>query len=109
MLVGDVRCATAGFGSSWKLSGGSMLSSAVTNVSKKPQVRRAISRSAWASSAEIGGSPDSCEGRLIQRAMAGASSHRTMNGAATGVEPGLPDATSPAATMARPTPPAIWR
>ena len=45
ILVGDVRWATTGFGSSWKLSGGSMLSAAVTNVSKKRQVRRAISRS----------------------------------------------------------------
>ena len=56
MLVGEVRCAIAGFGSSWKLSGGSMWSSAVTNVSKKRQVRRAISRSACVSAAETGGS-----------------------------------------------------
>jgi hypothetical protein len=41
MLVGDVRWATTGFGASWKLSGGSMWSSGVTNVSKKRQVRRA--------------------------------------------------------------------
>ena len=45
-LVGEVRWASAGTGSSWKLSGGSMLSAAVTKVSKNRQVRRAISRSA---------------------------------------------------------------
>ena len=45
MLVGEVRCATTPRGSSWKLSGGRWLSSAVTKVSKKRQVRRAISRS----------------------------------------------------------------
>ena len=39
MLVGEVRCATTGFGSSWKLSGGSAWSSGATNVSKKRQVR----------------------------------------------------------------------
>ena len=41
MLVGEVRCATTGFGSSWKLSGGSIRSSGVTKVSKKRQVLRA--------------------------------------------------------------------
>ena len=41
-----------GAGSSWKLSGGSMWSAAVTKVSKNRQVRRAISRSAWASAAD---------------------------------------------------------
>ncbi len=33
-LVGEVRWASTGLGSSWKLSGGSMLSAGVTNVSK---------------------------------------------------------------------------
>ena len=45
-MVGEVRWARTGAGSSWKLSGGSMLSLGVTKVSKKRQVRRAISRSA---------------------------------------------------------------
>ncbi len=41
MLVGEVRWATTPRGSSWKLSGGSQLSVAVTKVSKKRQVLRA--------------------------------------------------------------------
>ena len=36
----------AGAGSSWKLSGGSMLSADVTKVSKNRQVRRAVRLSA---------------------------------------------------------------
>ena len=40
MLVGEVREAINGVGTSWKLSGGSMWSVAVTKVSKKRQVRR---------------------------------------------------------------------
>ena len=43
---GEVRWASAGTGSSWKLSGGSMWSAAVTKVSKYRQVRRAIIRNA---------------------------------------------------------------
>ena len=39
MLVGDVRRATTGAGSSWKLSGASQLVSAVTKRSKKRQCR----------------------------------------------------------------------
>src|SRR6185369_7418006 len=45
MLVGEVRLATTPRGSSWKLSGGRWLCSAVTKVSKKRQVRRATRRS----------------------------------------------------------------
>ena len=45
MFVGEVRCATTGPGSSWKLSGGSPWSSGPTNVSKNRQVRRAVRRS----------------------------------------------------------------
>ena len=41
MLVGEVREAIAGAGYSWKLSGGSQLSSGPTNSAKKRQVRRA--------------------------------------------------------------------
>ena len=37
MLVGEVRIATTGSGSSWKLSGASQWVSAVTNRSKKRQ------------------------------------------------------------------------
>ena len=37
MFVGDVRIATTGSGSSWKLSGASQLVSAVTKRSKKCQ------------------------------------------------------------------------
>ena len=44
MLVGEVREATSGTGSSWKLSGGSQLSRAVTKVSKNRQVLRAVRR-----------------------------------------------------------------
>ena len=44
MFVGEVRWATTGFGSSWKLSGGSAWSSDPTKVSKKRHVRRAVRR-----------------------------------------------------------------
>ena len=40
--MGEVRVANMGTGSSWKLSGGNQLSLAVTNVSKKRQVLRAV-------------------------------------------------------------------
>ena len=40
MFVGLVRDAMIGAGYSWKLSGGSQFSSAVTKVSKNRQVRR---------------------------------------------------------------------
>ena len=62
--AGRARCSSAtsgaprpASGSSWKLSGGSMWSSAVTKVSKKRQVRRATPRSARASAAPIGVRP----------------------------------------------------
>ena len=44
MFVGEVRWATSGAGSSWKLSGGRALSAGPTKVSKKRQVRRPIRR-----------------------------------------------------------------
>ena len=47
MLVGEVRIATTGSGSDWKLSGASQCVSAVTNRSKKCPVP--ASRSAWPS------------------------------------------------------------
>ena len=49
--MGEVRCARTGLRSSWKLSGGSMWSAAVTKVSKKRHVRRATSRRHRASAA----------------------------------------------------------
>ena len=97
MLVGEVRWATTGRGSSWKLSGGSQLSSAVTNVSKKRQLRRAAVRMICRSS------PVSCSGgrvtigRLIKRATAGERAQRTANAAATArVSPELDAAITPA-------------
>jgi len=47
MLVGELLCATTGCGSSWKLSGGSQFSVAVTNAVKNRHVRRAMRRSCW--------------------------------------------------------------
>ena len=53
MLVGDVRCATTGCGSSWKLSGGRHGPPAPTKVSKKRQVRRADQRAATSASSSV--------------------------------------------------------
>ena len=66
---------------------------AVTNVSKKRQVRRAISRSDLASDAEIARLPASAGATLTQRAIAGANSQARMKGAATGMRraAGIPD------------------
>ncbi len=99
ILVGEVRWASAGTGSSWKLSGGSMWSAAVTKVSKNRQVRRAISRRAWASAADTDIWPASGGGRLAQRAIAGEAIHRAASGTARGHVP-CPDsrATSTART-----------
>jgi hypothetical protein len=69
----------------WKLSGGSMLSAVVTNVSKKRQVRRAISRNELASAWEITRLPASVGATLTQRATAGANSQARMKGTATGI------------------------
>ncbi len=44
MFVGEVREAMTGAGYSWKLSGGSQLSSGPTKSAKKRQVRRADAR-----------------------------------------------------------------
>src|SRR5207237_9780365 len=82
MLVGEVRAATAVAGSSWKLSGGSQFSSAVTKVSKKCQVLRAIRRSRVNWSALNSGAGCSM-GRLIHHAIQGAASQRTKNGTVT--------------------------
>lgn len=89
MFVGEVRCATTGSGSSWKLSGGRCRSAAVTNVSKKSQVRRPIRRN----------SPRSCTGacaieegamRLTRSATSGARHHSTTSGSATSRAHGRP-------------------
>ena len=86
-LVGEVRCASAGTGSSWKLSGGSMWSAAVTKVSKNRQVRRAISRRACASASDTDIRPALRGGRLVQRAIAGEAIHRAASGTARGHVP----------------------
>ena len=80
ILVGEVRCAITARGSSWKLSGGRWLSSAVTKVSKKRQVRRAISLSSRCCSAD--NSDFAAEGGvwLIRHAMAGAATHSSRKG-----------------------------
>ena len=109
MFVGDVRCATTGAGSSWKLSGGRPWSSGATKVSKNRQVRRAIRRTARTSAAGSCSAADSAGGRLIHRATTGASSHRITNGAAIQAAPGFATRTSGATTAAITTPPAICR
>ena len=80
-MVGEVRCATTGAGSSWKLSGGSMWSSGVTKVSKKRQVRRAVSRKALRVGRRQRRLPATRGGRLAQRATAGEAATAAANGA----------------------------
>src|SRR4030095_8491341 len=83
MLVGEVRAATVGVGSSWKLSGGSQFSSAVTKVSKKCQVLRAVRRrNCSCTSLNSGG--DTSIGRLIGQASHGAANQATSRGRAKG-------------------------
>src|SRR5579862_4931801 len=83
MLVGDVRWATTGRGSSWKLSGGSIRSSAVTKVSKYRQVRRATNLNARASAGDTAGCPATRVDLLIQTATAGDAAQRIRKGAAS--------------------------
>ena len=59
MLVGDVRCATTGAGSSWKLSGGRDGRPTPTKVSKKCHVRRAVSAQDVVVSSSVSGSTSS--------------------------------------------------
>src|SRR5271170_1996014 len=80
MFVGEVRCATTGTGSSWKLSGGRKFSWAVTNVSKNRHVRRESARRARTCSGESISWSEGRGGRLIQCATAGAAIHRAMKG-----------------------------
>src|SRR6266536_6093377 len=88
MFVGEVRCATNGTGSSWKLSGGSQLSSAPTKVSKKRQMRRATDLAKRKSSPLIIRSFSEV-GRLIQYATTGERAQATTNGQTTICEAGL--------------------
>src|SRR5688572_19581857 len=108
-FVGDVRCAITGCGSSWKLSGGSAWSSALTNVAKNRHVRRPIRRSVRASADESGAGPAVVVGMLIHRATAGDAIQSSSTGSATGHDAAFDHATTAAAAPARTTPPAIRR
>ena len=91
MLVGDVRWAITGAGSSWKLSGGRSCSCVVTWTSKYRHVRRATRRSASMSSRVA---PISAE-------LYGTQIFVATNGAAT------QNAATTPATSAAPPPPAM--
>jgi hypothetical protein len=108
-FVGEVRCATTGFGSSWKLSGGRAWCSAPTNVSKNRQVRRAINRRARASAAGRGFARTASLERLIQRATKGDITHSARKGRTTGQTSGRTAATTAAAAVASATPPLMRR
>src|SRR6185437_13835420 len=99
MLVGEVRWARTGFGSSWKLSGGRKVSSGPTKASKNRQVRRAVERRTVRSAGESSCVGDGGGGRLTQRAARGESPHSRRNGAAIATPSGRVTATrSPPAT-----------
>src|SRR4051794_25722817 len=99
MLVGDVRWATTGFGSSWKLSGGSQWSVGPTNVSKKLQVWRATRRSSFVSAGASGTSAVGGDW-LTQYPTSGARNQASRNGAATGRAAGFTSPTISASAMA---------
>ena len=105
MLVGDVRCARTGFGSSWKLSGGRKWSSGPTNASKNRHVRRAVERRRVTSSGASGDVARARGGRLIHRATSGERPQSRTNGAAMAQLPGLTKTTRAAATAASRTAP----
>ena len=109
MFVGDVRWATTGAGSSWKLSGGSPWSSGPTNVSKNSQVRRAVRRSDSMSASESSSDADSVADRLTHRATTGESSHSRMNGVAIEPALGFNVTTRTAVAAAATMPPIICR
>jgi hypothetical protein len=90
--------------SSWKLSGGRACSSSSTNVSKKRQVRRAMSRNERISWVDRVCVVVTSEGELIRHATAGASTQRRMNGVATAQAPGLSTTQSEPAPRATTTP-----
>ena len=81
MLVGEVRWAMSGAGSSCRLSGGSQWSAAPTWVSKNAQVRRASARKKSRCLA-CGTKRPALRGWLIHQAMRGEASHRISSGAA---------------------------
>ena len=83
MFVGEVREAIVGAGTSWKLSGGSQFSCAVTKVSKKCHVLRAVRLRKVNCSAVKSGVADSM-GWLIHQAIHGAASQRPRIGRAKG-------------------------
>src|SRR5687768_1741851 len=97
IFVGEVRCAITGLGSSWKLSGGSQLSSAPTKVSKNLHVRLAINRakrrSSPVNSLRAGG-----VWRLTQLATKGETAQPIRYGAATDIAEGRNKRTSAAQT-----------
>ncbi len=86
-----------------------MCSLVVTNVSKKRQVRRAISRSICPSAGEIGLTLACDRGRLAHCATKGESIHRTTNGTAVSLDSCGAKATMIPATHESTTPPAIRR
>src|ERR1700674_145658 len=103
MLVGDVRCATTGAGSSWKLSGGRKCSAATTKVSKNRHVRRAVTRSIRTVAAHGDIAPAVRTGTLIRCASQGDNVHRITSGVATGHAWGWRTATRTAVASAIPT------
>ena len=84
MLVGEVREATTGTGSSWKLSGGSQCSWAVTKVSKKRQVLRAVRRRKANCFGFNSGTAEGSMGWLMRQAIQGEANQRPRIGAANG-------------------------
>ena len=109
MLVGEVRRATTGSGVSWKLSGGSLFDAAVTKVSKKRQVRRAIRRRLMASGSDNDRRPGTGRERLAHRATAGDAIQAAANTAAMGQVPCPAIAAAAIAAMPINTPPAMRR
>src|SRR5688572_10412446 len=99
-FVGDVRCATSPFGSSWKLSGGKECSSALTKISKKRHVRRAILRNVLRSAAVKGVARESGRGALTALTIAGENAQSRRKGAANGHAAGFATVTTTAAITA---------
>ena len=109
MLVGEVRWATTGSGTSWKLSGGSMWSAGVTKVSKKRHVCLAIRRRVWASASASGRRAMTRRDWLAQRATAGEANQTTAKATASGQVPRpQTEATAIAATPMTITPAIRW-
>src|SRR5690606_37937057 len=96
--------ARTGLGVSWKLSGGNIWSLSVTKVSKKRQVRRAVSRNDATVDAETRSSAACARGRLIHHATAGPASHNSAKGKTSGQEAGSTSRTPAIMTRARQTP-----